>query len=285
MSSEVSTTGALDGHSRRVEELERQLAEAHQREGATAEVLKSIGRSTFDLQEVLDTLTETAVRLCRADKGLIRRREEDRYILASTYSFNDEFKEWAAERVLSADRDNIVSRAVFDRKVVHISDVLGEPGWDQGDWQTLGNFRSALAVPLLRGDDILGVLVLHRAQVLPFTNEQIALVETFADQAVIAIQNARLFSETQEALERQTATADILKVIASSPTDTQPVFEAIAQRSNRLVNGLSTAVYSIVDDVQHLMSFTPVSPEADAALKAFFPAKLSTFIWGETIRK
>ena len=76
-----------------------------------------------------------------------------------------------------------------------------------------------------------------------------------------------------------------MKVIASSPTDTQPVFEAIAQRSNRLVNGLSTAVYSIVDDVQKLMSFTPVSPEADAALKAFFPAKLSTFIWGETIRK
>jgi two-component system NtrC family sensor kinase len=127
MSSDVSTAGALHGHSRRVEELERQLAEAHQREAATAEVLKSIGSSTFDLQKVLDTLTETAVRLCGADKGLIRKRDEDRYILASTCAFNDEFKGWAAGYVLSAGRDNIVSRAVFNRKVVHIQTCSLKP--------------------------------------------------------------------------------------------------------------------------------------------------------------
>ena len=236
MPSEVSTAGAQQDHSRRVAELERQLAEAHRREAATAEVLKTIGRSTFDLQKVLDTLTETAARLCGADKGLIRRREGDRYILASTYALSDEFKEWAAGCVLAAGRDSIVGRAVLDRKVVHIPDVLAEPGWEAGDWQTLGDFRSALAVPLLRNDDILGVLVLHRTQAIPFTEKQIKLVETFADQAVIAIENARLFVELSETLEQQTTTGDILQAISNSPADAQLVLSTIAESAARLLD-------------------------------------------------
>src|SRR5262249_50287401 len=95
--------------------------------------------------------------------------------------------------------------------------------------------------------------------------------QNFADQAVIAIENARLFNETQEALERQTATSDILKVIASSPSDVQPVFEAIATSANRLIGGFSTAVYRVIDDIVHLVAFTPTNPESDAALKAAFP--------------
>ncbi len=113
----------------------------------------------------------------------------------------------------------------------------------------------------------------------------IALLKTFADQAAIAIENVRLFNETQEALERQTATADILKVIASSPDDVQPVFEAIAERSNRIVDGRSTAVYSLVDGVAHLMAFTPTSPEADAALRALFPRPLLETVFGEVISR
>jgi signal transduction histidine kinase len=127
----------------------------------------------------------------------------------------------------------------------------------------------------------IGVLSLCRRTVQPFSDKQIELVSTFADQAVIAIENVRLFNETQEALERQTATADILKVIASSPSDVQPVFAAIAERSNRLIDGLSTAVYSIADDTMHLVAFTRTSPEADAALQASFPRPLSSAMWGE----
>ncbi len=111
------------------------------------------------------------------------------------------------------------------------------------------------------------------------------LLQTFADQAVIAIENVRLFNETKEALDRQTATADILKVIARSPSDVQPVFEAIAERSNRLVGGLSTAVFSHADETLQLEAFTRKNPEADAAVRASYPRSLSALSGGERLRK
>ncbi len=126
-------------------------------------------------------------------------------------------------------------------------------------------------------------MALTRSRVDPFTNSQVALVTSFAAQALIAIENTRLFNETTEALERQTATADILKVIASSPDDVQPVFQAIADRSNRLVEALSTTVFTLVDGMMYLRAFTPVTQQRDAGLQATFPAPLSTFSWGEAI--
>src|SRR5262249_52730085 len=142
-----------------------------------------------------------------------------------------------------------------------------------------------LYVPLMNGGVPFGIITVTRVEPGGFPPHHVQLLQTFADQAVIAIENTRLFNETQEALERQTATADILKVIASSPSDVQPVFEAIAERSNGLLGGVSTAVYSFVDNVQHLMAFTPTSPEADAALKSTFPRPLSDVSWSETIMK
>jgi two-component system NtrC family sensor kinase len=144
-------------------------------------------------------------------------------------------------------------------------------------------FRSVLYAPLLNDGQFIGAISVARVEPGHFADHHVQLLQTFADQAVIAIQNVRLFNETQEALERQTATADILKVIASSPDDVQPVFEAIAERSNRLVDGLATAVLRLTDDVLHLMAYTKVSPAADAALEAFYPQPLSAFGWGEPI--
>jgi len=138
---------------------------------------------------------------------------------------------------------------------------------------------------MIRNDDIVGVINVYRQEVRPYTEEQISLLENFASQAVIAIENARLFNETREALERQTATSDILKVIASSPSDVQPVFEAIAEQSKRLVDALSTTVFRLDDGVMHLVAFSRTNPEVDATLQAMFPAPLSNFSWGESIRR
>src|SRR5262249_14304268 len=175
-----------------------------------------------------------------------------------------------------------IGRVLQEKVVSHIPDVLEDPEYTFTEGQRLGGFRSVLSVPLLREGEPVGVITLTRSEPGPFSNRQIQLATTFADQAVIAIENARLFNETKEALERQTATADILKVIASSPSDVQPVFEAIVERSNRLVNGLSTGVFRLVSDMAHLVAFTPVSPAADAMMQAAFPAPVLQ-LWDETI--
>jgi two-component system NtrC family sensor kinase len=171
-----------------------------------------------------------------ADKGLIRRRDGDRYVAVSTYAFSKEFKKWVAENVLESGGDSIVSRAASARQTVHIPDVLAEPGWESGDWQRLADFRSAIAVPLLSGADILGVLVVHRTKPVAFTARQIELLETFADQAVIAIENARLFGDLTETVEQQRTTDHILRAIANSPGNAQAVLSSIAESAARLLD-------------------------------------------------
>src|SRR5439155_25019982 len=137
--------------------------------------------------------------------------------------------------------------------------------------------NSALYLPLLRGEECIGLLVLAGKRAGIFGESEIALAESFRDQALIAIENTRLFNETREALERQTATADILKVIASSPSDVQPVFEAIATSANRLIGGYSTSVLRFIDGVAHLAAFTPTNPAADEFLKSSFPLPIMGF--------
>src|SRR5207237_1229232 len=124
---------------------------------------------------------------------------------------------------------------------------------------------------------LLGMIAAARHEVKPFSENEIGLLENFSEQAVIAIENVRLFNETREALERQTATADILKVIASSPSDVQPVFEAIATNSNRLIGGFSSTVFRFIDGIAYLKAFTPTTPEADEVLKSTFPLPVADF--------
>ena len=183
-----------------------------------------------------------------------------------------------------------IGRAVLTGTIANIGDFENNPHTRLRKFQQIMGFKSFLAVPLMREGRGVGVFTLSRDELGPFSERQVELVQGFADQAVIAIENTRLFNETTQALEQQTATADILKVIASSPDDVQPVFEAIAERSKLLVGGLSTSVTMIIDDMFHLMALTPVSAEADAALKALFPAPLSMLpdidliLRGETVR-
>ena len=148
----------------------------------------------------------------------------------------------------------------------------------------LRGFRSLLLVPLLRDRVPIGMINVARVEPGTFADHHVQLLQTFADQAVIAIENARLFNETREALERQTATAEILKVIASSPSDVQPVFEAIATSANRLIGGFSTTVFRFIDGAQHLMAFTPTNAAADEALKASFPLPVARFPPFELVR-
>ncbi|MBR1286618.1 GAF domain-containing protein [Bradyrhizobium sp. AUGA SZCCT0177] len=259
----------------------KELRESLQQQTATADVLKVISRSAFDLQTVLDTLVESAGRLCDADEGTIFQPKDDAYCLTASCGLSPRRKEFLENCSFQPGTDTTIGRVLLEGKTVHIEDSQTDPNYQFQDPEV----RTRLGVPLLRERAPIGVFVLTRRDVRPFSDKQIELVQTFADQAVIAIENARLFNETKEALERQTATADILKVIASSPDDVQPVFEAIAERSNRLVNGLSTAVFSVVDDAVHLMSFTSINATADAALKAITDVPLSAFPVGEAMRK
>ena len=179
------------------------------------------------------------------------------YRAGSAVGFNSEYIEFLRNNPLSVNRGSITGRAILERRTVQILDVATDPEYTLRESITLAGQHTALCVPLLRENEPIGTIVLARQRVEPFTQKQVDLVTTFADQAVIAIENVRLFNETREALERQTATAEILKVIASSPSDVQPVFEAIAASANRLLGGFSTGVFRFIDGMAHLRQPTP----------------------------
>jgi GAF domain-containing protein len=217
--------------------LRRELAEAlesekatHQQQTATAEVLKIISRSTFDLQTVLDTLTESACHLCDAFDAVLFMREGELLVFGAHYGpMPLDFGKWPLTRAWTN------GRAVLDRKPIHVHDLQAEKTeFPDGHAmaQRMGH-RTILSIPLLRGEEAIGSLTVRRTEIRPFSAKQIELVETFADQAVIAIENVRLINETKEALERQTATVEILQVINSSPGTLAPVFDAILEKAHR----------------------------------------------------
>ena len=242
-------------------------------------MLKAISRTAFDLDTVLETLISTAVRLCNATRGgQIFRRHGDVYrYAASQMSVDPVYLRHEQTTEIKLGRGTLIGRVALENRAVEIADAWNDPEYAEKDEARVGNVRAMLGVPLMRNGEPVGAFALGRAEPIPFTQRQIDLVTTFADQAVIAIENARLLNETKKALERQTATADILKVVAASPTDVQPVFDAIAARANRLIGGFSTTVLRFVDDALQLAAFTPLNPEADQALKASHPRPVTEF--------
>jgi signal transduction histidine kinase len=174
------------------------LSESLQQQTATADVLKVISRSTFDLKAVLNTLVESAARLCDADQATITRQIGGKFFRAEAYGFSPEFIELVRDVPVVPERGSITARALLEGKVIHVADVLADPDYTFAEAQKLGDFRTILGVPMLREGIPIGVLALTRSEVRPFTDRQIELANTFADQAAIAIENVRLFNEIED---------------------------------------------------------------------------------------
>src|SRR5262249_40683690 len=211
-----------------------ELRESLQQQTATADVLKVISRSTFDLQAVLHTLVESAARLCDADKATIARQLGGGFFRMEAYGVSPEFIEYARTVPVDPERGSAIGRALLERKVIHIPDVQADPEYDWAEAQRFGSFRTNLGVPMLRDGVAIGAFGLTSSEVRPFTDKEIELVTTFADQAAIAIENARLLSELRESLHQQPATADVLKVISRSTFELQPVLDTLIENATKL---------------------------------------------------
>lgn len=238
----------------RIRDLETRLAKALEREAeaskrevealeqqiATSQILRVISQSQTDLQPVFEAIVRSAAQLCQATFAVMHRFYGQAVTFDAHYGMTEHEVAGTRDRFpLPTDRGTAVGRAILDRGTTHIHDIRCDADYGVRAWQTL--FRTVLAVPLLREGIPVGAIGLWRREVQPFPEKQIKLVETFAAQAVIAIENVRLFKELEarnsaltESLEQQTATSEILRVISSSPTDAQPVFDAIAANAARL---------------------------------------------------
>jgi two-component system NtrC family sensor kinase len=250
-----------------------ELRESLQQQTATADVLKVISRSTFDLQIVLDTLVQSAARLCDADMASVTRQRDadDAYYHVAYFGFSPEWFELMQTNPLRPGRETLIGRTLLEGRVVHIPDVLTDPEYNAPKAQQLGEFRAALGVPMLREGTTLGVFMIARRTPRPFTDKQIELATTFADQAVIAIENTRLLNELRESLQRQTATSDVLKVISGSLNDLKPVFETIGQRAEKLCDAEISVISMVDGDQIRLVSINGVTEEGVEAVRRVFP--------------
>ncbi|RZU00633.1 GAF domain-containing protein [Rivibacter subsaxonicus] len=262
-------------------ELQRQahacaLAQAKEQQAATSEILRLISRSPADVQPVFDAIVAHALRLCGASFAFVMRHQDGRLSLAARTDSTPEFADYLA-RGFAVDRETTTGRAALSRQPVQVIDFMAEPGVGVTPAHRSESVRTVLAVPLLREEQLLGVIAIWRREVQPFLEQQIALLQTFADQAVIAIENLRLFNELEarnreltEALEQQTATGEILRVISQSPTDVQPVFDTIVAAALKLCAASSANVVTFDGELIHVAAIAPVRPEGADALRRHF---------------
>jgi two-component system NtrC family sensor kinase len=262
-------------------DLQRTLSEAFEQQTATSEILRVISSSPTDLQPALDAIVRMAAQLCEAHNGAIFRFDGEAFQLAAAYNVSPEFQVHLETSPIRPGQGSPLRRVGEARRPVFVADVLADPelGPARAYYQAEG-MRTALAVPMLKEHALVGAITIHRREVRPFTDKQIELVTTFASQAVIAIENVRLFTDLQAsnrelttALDQQTATSDILKVISRSPTDEKPVFQAIADSSVRLCAASFAVVATFDGETLHLVAHKHVTAEGDRALAATYPMR------------
>src|SRR5262249_13731089 len=240
--------------SSRIRDLEKRLAETLEQQTATSEILRVISSSPTHLHAALDTVAESAARLCRSSDAQIFRREGDR--LGQVDHFGPIPSGPIGEFTIPLVRGTANGRSVLDERTVHVADLQAEADeFPEGSEfaRRLGH-RTNLSIPLMREGVAIGTICLRRTEVELFTERQVALLQIFAAQAVIAIENGRLFNETKEALEQQTATADILRVIASSPTDLQPVMDVVAESASRFCGAANAAIFRLEGESLRLVA-------------------------------
>jgi PAS domain S-box-containing protein len=247
----------------------RALTESLEQQTATSEILRVISSSPTDVRPVFETIARNARALCGADSAGVFAYDGEVIRLESLDNTNAAQADALRHAYpMPANRGHGTGRAILTRCPVHIPDVRKDPDYALDALRDMVGLRSLLSVPMVRDGNPIGAITVQRwATPRPFSAKQMALLQTFADQAVIAIENVRLFTETKEALERQTATSEILRVIASSPTDLQPVFDTIVRSAVRLLGGFSATLRQLTGDRLDLVAFSTTSEFGDKALR------------------
>jgi two-component system NtrC family sensor kinase len=264
-------------------QLERRLTEALEQQAATSEILRVISNSRTDAQPVFDTIAANALRLCDARFSAVYRFDGELIHMAAFQNLTPE----GTAAFLTAypcrpSQGGTTQRAILTRSIVHMPDIHEDPEYVYQDVAQKADYRSVLSVPMLRDGEVIGTITVYRDAARPFPDAQIELLKTFADQAVIAIENVRLFTELQarnrdltEALEQQTATSEILRVISQSQTDVQPVFDTIVAAALKLCSASSVIVMTFDGQLLQVPALAIVNPEGADAVRRLFPRPLS----------